>query len=76
MTRIVVLDGYTLCPGAITWAELDELGEVTMYGRTLADMISGRIGGAPVVLTIKSPITREVMLACPWLRCVGVLATG
>lgn len=35
-----------------------------------------RIGDAPVVLTNKAHITREVMEACPGLRYIGVLATG
>ena len=32
--KIVVLDGYTENPGDISWAPLQELGEVTVYDRT------------------------------------------
>ena len=32
--KIVVLDGYTLNPGDISWGGLEALGEVTVYDRT------------------------------------------
>ena len=32
--KIVVLDGYTENPGDLSWAELESLGEVTVYDRT------------------------------------------
>ncbi len=74
--KIVVLDGYTLCPGDLDTAPLRALGEVTMYDRTPQEEIAARIGDAPIVLTNKARITREVMEACPTLRYIGVLATG
>jgi len=76
MTKMVVLDGYTLCPGDLSWEPLRALGEVTVYDRTPADQVAVRIGDAPVVLTNKTVIPREVMAACPKLRYIGVLATG
>ena len=74
--KIVVLDGYTLNPGDLSWAELEKLGEVTIYDRTPADQIIGRIGDAEAVYTNKTPMTRETMAACPGLKFIGVLATG
>lgn len=74
--KIVVLDGYTLFPGDLDMQPLYELGEVTFYDRTLPEEIVSRIGDAPVVLTNKARITREVMQACENLRYIGVLATG
>jgi len=76
MTKIVVLDGYTLCPGDLTFRPLEALGDVTVYDRTPPEMVVERIGDAPVILTNKVRITREVMQACPRLRYVGVTATG
>lgn len=55
---------------------LEQLGEVAFYDRTAQEEIVGRIGDAPMVLTNKARITREVMEACPQLRYIGVLATG
>lgn len=74
--KIVVLDGYTLCPGDLELGELNRLGEVAFYDRTPQEDIVRRIGDAPIVLTNKARITREVMQACPAMRYIGVLATG
>ena len=74
--KIVVLDGYTLCPGDLGTDALRRLGEVTFYDRTPQEEIAQRIGDAPVVLTNKARITREVMDACPQMKYIGVLATG
>ena len=77
--RIVVLDGYCLNPGDISWAPFEKLGELTVYERTsLTDEeeIAGRMAGAEVVLTNKTPLTRAVLERCPHLRYIGVLATG
>lgn len=74
--KIVVLDGYTLNPGDMSWEGLEKLGEVTVYDRTLAADVVTRIGDAPVILTNKVIIDRNVMQACPHLKYIGVLATG
>lgn len=74
--KIVVLDGYTLCPGDLGTEALEQLGEVAFYDRTPPQEVIARIGDAPIVLTNKVRITREVMDACPEMRYIGVLATG
>jgi len=76
MHKIVVLDGYALNPGDLSWRELEKLGEVTVYDRTPGELIRERIGEADIILTNKTPITREMLLSCPQLRYVGALATG
>ena len=74
--KIVVLDGYTLNPGDLTWAGLEALGELTVYDRTDAADIISRIGDAEIVYTNKTPITEETLAACPNVKFIGVLATG
>jgi len=74
--KIVVLDGYTLNPGDLSWRELEALGECTVYDRTRADAIVARAASAEIVLTNKTPLTRETLGALPSLRYIGVLATG
>ena len=74
--KIVVLDGYTLNPGDLSWDELEKLGEVTVYDRTAPEDVITRIGDAPVILTNKVVIDRKIMTSCPTLKYVGVLATG
>lgn len=74
--KIVVLDGYTLNPGDLSWDALAALGETAVYDRTPADEILARIGDAEAVYTNKTPLTRETIQACPNLKFIGVLATG
>ncbi|AGF58746.1 MULTISPECIES: D-2-hydroxyacid dehydrogenase [Clostridium] len=74
--NIVVLDGYTLNPGDITWDGIERLGNLTVYDRTPGDKIVERIGSAEVVFTNKAPILKETFEQCPNIKFVGVLATG
>ncbi len=74
--KIVVLDGYTLNPGDLSWTELEKLGECTCYDRTPPENIVERIGDAAIAFTNKTPLTRDILQQCPALRYVGVLATG
>lgn len=77
--KIVVLDGYAENPGDISWAPLEALGELTVYDRTALTelpLIAERIGDAEIAVTNKTPMTRNVIDACPNLRAIAVLATG
>ncbi len=74
--RIVVLDGYTLNPGDLSWDDLRALGECAVYERTPPVQIIERAAGAGAILTNKTPLTAETLRALPGLRYVGVLATG
>ncbi|MDE5791252.1 MAG: D-2-hydroxyacid dehydrogenase [Muribaculaceae bacterium] len=74
--KIVVLDGYTLNPGDLSWEELEKLGEVTIYDRTRPEEIVRRAEGAEIILTNKTVIDKEKLEALPELKYIGVLATG
>lgn len=74
--KIVVLDGYTLNPGDLSWNGLKELGKVTVYDRTPTDKIAERIGDAEIIFTNKTPLNRETFKSFPNIKYVGVLATG
>lgn len=74
--KIVVLDGHTENPGDLSWKELEACGEVTVYDRTPQEETVRRIGDAEVVVTNKTPVTQEVIDACPSIRFIAVLATG
>lgn len=72
----MVLDGYTENPGDLSWAGLEKLGGLTVYDRTPSQEITARIGDAEIVITNKTPISKETLNACPAVRYIGVLATG
>jgi len=74
--KIVVLDGYTLNPGDLSWEELEKLGDLTVYDRTPSDKIIERIGDTTAIFTNKTQITEDILEACPNLKFIGVLATG
>ena len=76
--KIVVLDGYTENPGDLSWESLNKYGEVEIYDRTenKDDVITGRIAGAEIVLTNKTPISKKVIEYSKDLKLICVLATG
>lgn len=76
--KIVILDGYTENPGDLSWSGFEELGELVVYDRTPSDEqeIIRRIGDAGAVITNKTPVSKEVLNACPSIVYIGVLATG
>ena len=74
--KIVVLDGYTLNPGDLSWDELEKLGQVTVYDRTPADKLLERAQDADVLFTNKTPLRTDVLNQLPNLKFIGVLATG
>ena len=74
--EIVVLDGYTLNPGDLSWEALAALGNLTVYDRTLPEQVVERAAKAEVVLTNKTVLDAEKLGELPLLKYIGVLATG
>jgi glycerate dehydrogenase len=74
--KIVVLDGYTLNPGDLSWEALKILGDVTIYDRTPGEKILERSVDAQVLLTNKTPLNKDILGSLPELKYIGVLATG
>jgi glycerate dehydrogenase len=74
--RIVVLDGYTLNPGDLSWEGLRSLGPCEVFDRTPPELLVPRAHQAEIVLTNKTLLDREAIERLPDLRYIGVLATG
>jgi glycerate dehydrogenase len=74
--KIVVLDGYALNPGDLSWDGLKGLGELVVYDRTPADKVVERASGAEIVFTNKTPMGEAVLNQLTSLKFIGVLATG
>ena len=74
--KIVVLDGYGLNPGDLSWDALKELGDVTIYPRTTEEEVYQRSIDADIILTNKVVMSAEVIWELPKLKYIGVLATG
>lgn len=75
--KLVVLDGYTLNPGDLSWDPVRTLaGTVEIHERTAPADVLARAEGAAALLTNKVRLPAAVLEALPDLRYVGVLATG
>lgn len=74
--NIVVLDGFTMNPGDLSWNELAELGSLKVYDRTSAGQVLERAKDAEAILTNKTVIDAASLRSLPKLKYVGVLATG
>lgn len=77
--KAVILDGYTINPGDLSWQKLAEMVELEAHDYTpptdRSETIK-RIGDADILLTSKSIIDEEVFANCPNLKILSVLATG
>ena len=74
--RIVVLDGYALNPGDLSWQPLEDIGELDCFERTPAQDVLARSKEAEILFTNKTVLDAAILKQLPKLRYVGVLATG
>ena len=74
--KIVILEGNAVNPGDLSWEPLKQFGQLTVYERTAPADAAARIGDAEIVLINKTPITAELLDACPSVRLICVQATG
>jgi glycerate dehydrogenase len=74
--KIVVVDGYTLNPGDLSWDDLRALGECEIYERSTDEELLSRSAAAEILLTNKMEVRGRHMERLPKLRYIGVTATG
>lgn len=74
--KIVVLDGYAVNPGDLSWEALKEIGQLTVYDRTAPEDILKNIGDAEIVITNKVVFDAELILKLKSVKYIGVFATG
>lgn len=74
--NIVVLDGYGLNPGDLTWDPIKALGHLTVYDRTSDQEIIRRAANADIILTNKTILTAGTLQSLPNLKYIGILSTG
>jgi glycerate dehydrogenase len=76
MKKIVVLDGYTLNPGDLSWDGFTQFAPIEVHDRTESSKIVDRSKDAEFILTNKAPLNADMLRQLPELRYIGVLATG
>lgn len=74
--KTIVLDGYALNPGDLSWSWLSEAGEYKIYNNTLPSQVIERAKDAELIITNKAVFTKEVINSLPKLKYIGVTATG
>ena len=75
--KIVILDGAGVNPGDMQWDCIAALGELEVYPKTeTPELTIARLQGAQIAITNKTPITAEILDACPSVQQICVLATG
>ena len=73
--KIVVIDGYSLNPGDLSWDGLKALGEVVIYDRSTPEEAIERIEDADIVLVNKIRLGKDELSGTK-VKYIGVLATG
>lgn len=74
--HIVVLDGHTLNPGDLSWAELEKLGDCIMYDRTSPAEVITRAYAAEILIINKVVIGKSEIARLPKLKYIGLCSTG
>jgi len=76
--KIVVLDGYTLNPGDLSWSGIETFGDLTVHERTdfSPEKVVETIGDAEIIFTNKTPLPKSVLSKISHVKYIGVLATG
>jgi glycerate dehydrogenase len=74
--NIVVTDGFTLNSGDLTWDGIARFGQLQLHDRTPPHLIEERCRDATIIITNKTPFSRETIANLPHLQCICVTATG
>lgn len=74
--QIIILDGYSVNPGDLSWDALKEFGTVSVYDRTPAELVGQRLVGADAVFVNKCRIGEDQLRRAKNLKFISMLATG
>ncbi len=74
--KIVILDGYTVNPGDLSWEPFQLLGDVAIYDRTPPALLAERAHDADAVIVNKIQFDAASFKQLPQLSYIGVSATG
>jgi glycerate dehydrogenase len=74
--KIVVLDGFALNPGDLSWRRLEEIGSCDIYDRTSPNEVLSKSEGAEILITNKVVLSKALIDQLPRLKYIGVTATG
>jgi len=74
--KIVILDGYTLNPGDLSWAPFEQFGHIEVHDHTTSGDVIHRARNADVLVVNKVILNEHIIQALPNLKAICVTATG
>lgn len=74
--NITILDAYSVNPGDLSWKDLESMGNLTVYERTMPSEVYERAKDSEVILTNKVVLDGDMLRKLPKLKYIGILATG
>jgi glycerate dehydrogenase len=74
--KIVIVEGYAVNPGDLSWQSIAAFGELKVYDRTSEYLIAERCRNADIILSNKLTFHRETILQLHNTKLICVLATG
>ncbi len=74
--KTVVLDGFAVNPGDLSWEFFSEFGTYQIYDRSEESEVAERIGDADIVITNRMHITKDVLNKCPNIKFISAFGTG
>lgn len=74
--NIIILDGYALNPGDLSYDNLQQFGSLKVYDRTSPEQVIERAKDADALLINKVLLGEREFAQLPRLRYIGVQATG
>lgn len=74
--KIVILDGFAVNPGDLSWDWLEKYGEYSVFSKTSEEEAFERCKDADIVFTNRAKITRELLAVCPNIKFISTLGTG
>ncbi len=74
--KAVILDGYTTNPGDLSWEWLENECELTVFDRTADEDIIPRCKGCDIIITNKTPLSKQTLEQLPECKFIALLSTG
>ena len=74
--KAVILDGYTTNPGDLSWEWLEKVCELTVFDRTAYEDIIPRCKGCDIIITNKTPLSKQTLEQLPECKFIALLSTG
>ncbi|MBQ2709570.1 MAG: D-2-hydroxyacid dehydrogenase [Clostridia bacterium] len=74
--KIVILDGFAVNPGDLSWDFLKKYGEVEVHAKTPDAECPDKCVGAEAIYTNRAKVTAALLDRCPTVRYVSALGTG